>query len=185
MTPWGVLYFFLALALVIGSVFAYVALSTRAGGDADYATANRKRQGFFIVLTGALVVALALTLPRMPYPAELQRPDRVVYVAGKQYAFVLSDAPIASAGSGEETAYSGSVEVPVGSLVEFRVSSLDVNHGFSLYSPEGGLVAQTQAMPGYVNRLRVRFERPGRYTALCLEFCGMGHHRMRGVVDVR
>jgi cytochrome c oxidase subunit 2 len=177
--------FFLALALVIGAVFAYVALSTRTGGEADYAGANRKRQRFFIVLTGGLVVALALTLPRMPYPAELQPPDRIVYVAGKQYAFILSDAPIAAAQDPEETAYSGSVEVPVGSLVEFRVSSLDVNHGFSLYSPEGGLVAQTQAMPGYVNRLRVRFEQPGSYTVLCLEFCGMGHHRMRGVVEVK
>ena len=185
MTPWGVFYFFLAVALVIGLVFASVALSTRTGGPAEYEAANRGRQRFFIVLTGALVVALALTLPRMPYPAELQRPDRVVYVAGKQYAFVLSEAPIASAGSDEETAYSGSVEVPAGSLVEFRVSSLDVNHGFSLYSPEGALLAQTQAMPGYVNRLRVRFERPGSYTVLCLEYCGMGHHRMRGVVDVK
>ena len=183
MTPWGVFYFFLALAVVIGCVFARVALSTRAAGDSG--ALHGGRQKFFIVLTGALVVALALTLPRMPYPAELQPPDRVVYVAGKQYAFILSDSPIATAGSGEEPAYSGSVEVPRGALVEFRVSTLDVNHGFSLYSPEGGLVAQTQAMPGYVNRLRVRFDRPGTYTVLCLEFCGMGHHRMRGVVDVK
>jgi len=40
-------------------------------------------------------------------------------------------------------------------------------------------------MPGYVNRLRVHFERAGTYTVLCLEYCGMGHHRMRGVVDVK
>jgi cytochrome c oxidase subunit 2 len=185
MTPWGVFDFFLALALVIGSVFAWVARSTRAAGDGGYGVAQGGRQKFFIGLTGALVVALALTLPRMPYPAELQPPDRVVYVAGKQYAFILSDSPIASAASGEEAAYSGSVEVPRGALVEFRVSTLDVNHGFSLYSPEGTLVAQTQAMPGYVNRLRVRLDRPGAYTVLCLEFCGMGHHRMRGVVDVK
>ena len=185
MTPWGVFYFFLALALVVVVVFASVALSTKGGGEPDYAAANRGRRGFFIVLTGALALALALTLPRLPYPAELQPPDRVVYVAGKQYAFMLSDAPIAAATGAEEGAYSGSVEVPVGALVEFRVSTLDVNHGFSLYSPEGGLLAQTQAMPGYVNRLRVRFDRPGSYTVLCLEYCGMGHHRMRGVVDVR
>jgi cytochrome c oxidase subunit 2 len=185
MTPWGVFYVFLALALVIALVFAYVALSTRAGREVDYGAANRVRQRFFIVLTGALVVVLALTLPRMPYPAEAQRPDRIVYVAGKQYAFALSETPIGSAEDWQESNYSQSVEVPLGSLVEFRVGTLDVNHGFSLYSPEGGLVAQTQAMPGYVNRLRVHFERPGRYTVLCLEFCGMGHHRMRGVVDVK
>ena len=82
-------------------------------------------------------------------PLRRQRPDRIVYVAGKQYAFALSETPIGSAQDWEEANYSQSVEVPLGSLVEFRVGTLDVNHGFSLYSPEGGLVAQTQAMPGY------------------------------------
>src|SRR5712692_666020 len=79
MTPWGVFYVFLALALVIGLVFAYVGLSTKAGREVDYGAANRVRQRFFIVLTGALVVVLALTLPRMPYPAEAPaaRPHRL------------------------------------------------------------------------------------------------------------
>jgi cytochrome c oxidase subunit II len=185
MTPWGVFSVFLVLALVIGFVFAYVGLSTKTARQVDYGAANRVRQRFFIVLTGALVVVLALTLPRMPYPAETQKPDRIVYVAGKQYAFALSETPIETVPDGDEASYSQSVEVPLGSLVEFRVGTLDVNHGFSVYSPEGGLIAQTQAMPGYVNRLRVHFERPGTYTVLCLEYCGMGHHRMRGVVDVK
>ena len=47
------------------------------------------------------------------------------------------------------------------------------------------LLAQTQAMPGYMNRMRITFDQPGTYTVLCLEFCGMSHHRMRGVVEVR
>lgn len=75
--------------------------------------------------------------------------------------------------------------VEANSVVEFRVTTLDVNRGFSLYTPDGHLLAQTQAMPGYVNRLRVTFRDPGTYTVLCLEFCGMAHHRMRGVVEVR
>ncbi len=40
--------------------------------------------------------------------------------------------------------------------VEFRVTSLDVNHGMAIFDPDGKLVGQTQAMPGYVNRLFVR-----------------------------
>jgi cytochrome c oxidase subunit 2 len=185
MTPWSVFYLFLSLAAVIMLVFAYVGFSAGTGGEVDYGSANRARRTFFIVLTGVLVVGLALTLPSMPYPAEAPGADRVIHVAGKQYAFALSEAPITSAEQYEEEGYSGSVEVAAGSLVEFRVTSLDVNHGFSLYDPNGHLIAQTQAMPGYVNRLRLRLEKPGRYTVLCLEYCGMGHHRMRGVVDVK
>jgi cytochrome c oxidase subunit 2 len=64
------------------------------------------------------------------------------------------------------------------------VTSLDVNHGFSLYDENGKLLGQTQAMPGYVNRLFVKFEKSGIYTAFCMELCGNSHHRMRGVVEV-
>lgn len=62
--------------------------------------------------------------------------------------------------------------------VEFRVTSVDVNHGLGIYDQAGRLVAQTQAMPGYVNRLTHVFERPGTYQVLCLEYCGLAHHNM-------
>ena len=68
--------------------------------------------------------------------------------------------------------------------VRFDVTSADVNHGFGIYTREGRLVAQTQAMPGYVNRLRLQFDRPGTYRVMCLEFCGLSHHVMTGVIEV-
>ena len=40
------------------------------------------------------------------------------------------------------------------------------------------MVAQTQAMPGYVNRLQYTFATPGTYHILCLEYCGLVHHAM-------
>lgn len=176
---------FLGVFAVIVIVFAYVGLSTRHARDVSYASANRLRGLFFVSLSAILLAFLALTLPRMPYPAEAGTPDQIVYVAGKQYAFALGDHAIASLAAWDEGGYSPSVEVPASATVEFRVTSLDVNHGFGIYAPDGALVAQTQAMPGYVNRLRVRFEKPGAYTVLCLEYCGLSHHRMRGVVEVR
>lgn len=69
-------------------------------------------------------------------------------------------------------------KVALGKPVEFRVTSTDVNHGFGLYDQAGRLVAQTQAMPGYVNRLTHVFDAPGTYRVLCLEYCGLAHHEM-------
>ncbi|CAF0701745.1 hypothetical protein MPNT_410011 [Candidatus Methylacidithermus pantelleriae] len=57
--------------------------------------------------------------------------------------------------------------------VEFLVRAADVNHGFGLYDPDGRLVAEVQAMPGYTNRLTYVFKKPGTYKVLCLEFCGV------------
>lgn len=175
---------FVIVGGLVAAFFLWVALSTRHMHDVDMKTAYRLRRRFFYVLSAVLVIILILTMPHMPYPVADQRPDRVVFVAGKQFAFGISDQPITNEAEWEAATYAPPVEVPVGALVEFRVSSLDVNHGFSVYSPSNALVAQVQAMPGYVNRLRVRFNEPGTYNVLCLELCGMSHHRMRGVFHV-
>jgi cytochrome c oxidase subunit 2 len=180
-TPFAV---FIAAALTITGVFAAVARSSRERRDVDYAKATRARWLFFLSLGVILLIFFGLTITHLPYPVEAQTPDRVVHAVGKQYAWSLTD------GAGPTLAtwdrdFSPSVTVPPHATVEFRVTTLDVNHGFSLYAPDGHVVAQTQAMPGYVNRLRVVFDQPGTYTVLCLEFCGMSHHRMRGVVEVK
>ena len=68
--------------------------------------------------------------------------------------------------------------IRVGERVEFQVTSADVNHGFGIYDPGGRLLAQTQAMPGYSNRLVHTFTAPGKHRILCLEYCGLVHHGM-------
>lgn len=180
-TPFAV---FVLSTLVIAAVFVRVALSTRVQRSVDYAKSTRLRWVFFASLAAILITFSVLTLPQLPYPVEASTPDRIVHAVGKQYEWSLTEDAGPSLATWN-TAFSPSVTVPVRTPIEFRVTTLDVNHGFSLYGPDGDLVAQTQAMPGYVNRLRVTFDRPGTYTVLCLEFCGMSHHRMRGVVEVR
>jgi cytochrome c oxidase subunit 2 len=74
--------------------------------------------------------------------------------------------------------------VKAGSVVEFRVTSDDVNHGFAIYAPDGLIVTQTQAMPGYTNKLLHTFKEPGTYTVQCLEYCGLGHAPMKTTLQV-
>lgn len=76
--------------------------------------------------------------------------------------------------------------VTIGTPVEFRVTSGDVNHGFAIYAPapDDRIVAQTQAMPGYTNKLVHTFHEPGTYRILCLEYCGVAHHVMKTEIEV-
>jgi cytochrome c oxidase subunit 2 len=178
-------YLFLALTGVFLAVFIYVALSTRRARDVDYHAAYGVRKKLFVVVIVVLGLGIAMTLGKTPYPKGNEVPDKVVFVVGKQFSFALSDTPITNDEEYEAGTFAAPVQVPSGGLIEFRVTSFDVNHSFAVYSPAHQLIAQTQAMPGYVNRLRVRFHNPGRYYVLCLELCGMGHHRMRGVFDVK
>jgi cytochrome c oxidase subunit 2 len=174
---------FLVSTAVVLAVFGVVARSTKMPRDVSYAGANRLRLLFFASLGVVLLTFLVLTLPRLPYTVEASTADRIVLAVGKQYAWSLTEGTAPTLANWED-AFSPVATVPVGAVVEFRVTTLDVNHGFSLYAPDGSLVTQTQAMPGYVNRLRMVFDKPGKYTVMCLEFCGMSHHRMRAVVEV-
>lgn len=175
---------FLIATLVIVTVFVWVARSTFQPGSVDYSRANRWRGVFGLSLGVILAIFLVLTLPRLPYPVEAASPAHVVNVVGKQYAFSVSEGPGPQSLATWDAEFSPVVEVRQGALVEFRVRTLDVNHGFGVYTPDGSVLAQTQAMPGYVNRLRVEFDRPGTYPVMCLEFCGMSHHAMRAVIEV-
>lgn len=75
-------------------------------------------------------------------------------------------------------------KVPAGVPVEFDVTSDDVNHGFGLYYPEGHLVTQTQAKPGYTNQPIFTFKEPGPYLVRCLELCGTPHFAMQSQITV-
>lgn len=176
---------YLAVALVVASVFAFVALSSRRPREVAPRSIDRARVAFFAVLSVALLSVLGMTLRHLPYDlGQGQAPDRLLFIAGKQFAFAVSDRPIATDEEWQARTMAEPVKLPAGALVELRVTTFDVNHDAGLYDPDGVLIGQIQAMPGYLNRLRMRFARPGRYDILCLELCGNGHGRMRGVFEV-
>ncbi|GBD19319.1 Cytochrome c oxidase subunit 2 [bacterium HR27] len=123
-----------------------------------------RRLGTLVVVV-ILGIAFVFSLWFLPYPssraARLGDPAVTVDVTGRMWAWQLSQTTI-----------------PRGQTVEFVVRSLDVNHGFGIFAPDGRIVTQVQAMPRYTNRLLYRFEEPGVYTIRCLEFCATGHHLM-------
>lgn len=167
----------LILSLVVIAVAISVARGARERDPQGYATVYRLRRYYAIALISGLAVVLLLTLLRTPYRhATAGAPGMKIDVIGLMWAW---DFRI----DGERVAQP--VVVPVREVVEFAVTSKDVNHGFGIYDPRGHLIAQTQAMPGYVNHLRVRFDEPGNYEVLCLEYCGVGHPIMLAKISVQ
>ncbi|MBJ6978525.1 cytochrome c oxidase subunit II [Luteimonas sp. MC1782] len=66
------------------------------------------------------------------------------------------------------------LSMPRGRMVEFRITSADVIHSF--WIPRLG--GKVDAIPGRVNRLRLRADGAGRIRGQCAEYCGTGHARM-------
>ena len=67
-----------------------------------------------------------------------------------------------------------------GSDYTLHISSLDVNHGFSLYPAN----VNFQIVPGYDYGLEITPNNPGEYKIICNEFCGINHHLMLGKVVI-
>ncbi len=153
---------------LISLTFIYVAVRSRHAADYSVVqpAAYRRRAQLFWGLVVAGIVIAAATLRDLPYAYSGDAPQVVTAQAYQWYWELGRDSVVA------------------GTPVEFQISSADVNHGFGIYDPDARLVAQAQAMPGYVNRLRYTFTRPGKYQLLCLEYCGVAHHEMIAELEV-
>ena len=183
-----VLALFLILACLVIAVFIYVyrsSVTIREAGENQQqglARPNQKRFFLFTILAAVLIILLSVTVQKVPYYyfAE-EEPEKVVFVGALMFTYTMSSQ---ATQPGEIPEYE-EIILPVDKTVEFRVTSLDVTHGFAIYDEQNQLIAQTQAMPGYVNRLRWKFDKPGDYRVLCLEFCGLGHAFMAGTFSVQ
>jgi cytochrome c oxidase subunit II len=64
--------------------------------------------------------------------------------------------------------------------VRFRLTSMDVVHGFEV----AGTNANAMVVPGYVSQFTTTFDKPGTYLVACNEYCGVGHHTMQASIVV-
>lgn len=72
------------------------------------------------------------------------------------------------------------IYIPVGSEVDFFVTSKDVVHGFNIAKKNVNLTA----IYGSINKATVKFDKPGVYKITCHEYCGVAHQSMQGEVIV-
>ncbi|MBL7737410.1 MAG: cytochrome c oxidase subunit II [Chitinophagaceae bacterium] len=72
------------------------------------------------------------------------------------------------------------IYIPVGSEVDFYLTSKDVVHGFNIAQKNINMMA----VYGAINKTSVKFDKPGVYDIVCHEYCGVGHQNMRAQVIV-
>lgn len=72
------------------------------------------------------------------------------------------------------------IYIPVGSEVDFYLTSKDVVHGFNIAEKNVNMMA----IYGNINKTTVKFEKPGVYKIICHEYCGIGHQNMQAEVIV-
>ncbi|MCL4543310.1 MAG: cytochrome C oxidase subunit II [Chloroflexi bacterium] len=164
-----ILILFLVMAAGILVIFLWVLRSARHQQALSevQARAYVLRGWWFRILLLLVIGALAVSFASLPYPwvvAAAQGSALPVKVIAHQFSFSMP------------------ARLPANRLIEFEVTSTDVNHGFGIYDAQGQLLGQVQAMPSYVNRLYFTFPHPGTYVIRCLEYCGIAHDAMRKTI---
>lgn len=160
----------IVLMLAVSGVFAWVIANSQAQAAYEplLKPAYRFRAWLFALVVVAGAVITILSLSPWPHNSQADAVTRRIDVKARQWSWDLSDRA-----------------VKIGEVIEFRVASDDVNHGFALYDSDSQIVAQIQAMPGFTNLVRHRFTKPGTYRIACLEYCGLVHHGMEAHIDVQ
>lgn len=112
-----------------------------------------------------LFVLTAQTMSKVD-PAPPARPDMVV--VGHQFWW---EARYTSSGA----TVANEIHLPVGKPFSVRLESADVVHEFWV----AGVSRKIQAIPGRPNYLWLEATKPGTYTGVCTEFCGVQHAWMQ------
>ncbi|MFD1848488.1 cytochrome C oxidase subunit II [Oceanobacillus bengalensis] len=158
--------------IVVAAVFLIVVIKSKE--KRDYEPIKKKwykaRTFYATILVIFFIVVTIYTLRELPYDQPVYGEEikpTIVDVEALQFGWKMSE-----------------TEFKVGEPIEFHVTSGDVTHGFGIYDENMNLIAQTQAMPAYTNKVYTTFDEPGTYEILCLEYCGLGHHVMIGKLEV-
>lgn len=160
------------LALVMGLLWRTLA---RRGDGREFIHGTR-----VIVFGGLLLPSLTL-IALLVYGTAVGRrvvaaeppADLAVQVMGRQFHWDFHY--LDSADGASVAATTDVLVLPRGRTIEFQVTSADVIHSF--WIPRLG--GKIDAIPGRVNRLRLRVDRAGPITGQCAEFCGREHAHMR------
>lgn len=125
-------------------------------------------KGWFIFAVITLGILALATLAFIPYGDNAAATGQQnVKVVGQQFAWTVTPNTVTA-----------------GQPVRFEVTAKDVNHGFSVYNDDNVMLFQIQAVPGSTSHIVYTFKNPGRYQVVCLEFCGLNHHKMIGSLQV-
>ena len=174
----------MSAGILVVAVVIFLMASSSTGEDKDSAKHKtyKIRGRYFFGLITVLVVFLFMSLRFLPYPQYQKNPEIKVTVVGMQWAWKMAEGVT----NKKPADFDGNSEItlPVNKRIEFIVTSSDVNHNFAIYDGKGVLQVQTQAMPGYHNKLQYEFTQKGDFYILCLEYCGMAHSFMMGTIHV-
>lgn len=175
---WGAFWMTLFMLVPFAAMFTYViyrkSVFDTGPGTTPVAKLSRL-EGIWLTVVFVIFVGVNLgSLKYMPYIAEARaatngQPLLEVDLTAKSWGYDISTR-----------------EIEVGRPVRFSGRSVDTQHGFAVYHPDGRMLFTMLLMDGLKQPTTVvhTFKDPGTYKVRCLEYCGIAHHAMQDELTV-
>jgi cytochrome c oxidase subunit 2 len=190
--PYTLLWIFLITIIVATAGFFIVMATTRAKRKLSFAVKRKYHfEAFWAAgVAGVLIWLWIISYPWMPPVAfSSVNPDNkevaVVNITAGQWFWLMdvenNKKPL-EPGTGEGP----HAEVVAGQPVKFIAHSIDVNHGFGVFTKDddSAILFQMQVIPDVDNVFYYTFKAPGAYMVRCLEYCGYAHPYMTSIIEV-
>jgi cytochrome c oxidase subunit II len=159
----------MAVLVVVGGLLVYAALRFRRVDDREPAQVhgNTRLEILWTAIPVVIVSFLFIrTTLRMDYVRNGPPPAQTINVTGIQWAWQFKYPN----GKTSNT----KLYIPVGQVIELKVTSRDVLHSF--WVPRLG--GQVYAIPGQTNHGWIEASKTGNYFGQCNELCGLYHFAM-------
>ena len=188
-----------AIGVVVYGVMAYSIVVHRKSKGRQAAQFHDSTLAEFAWTLVPLIILIAMAVPASKTLIKLENTgnaDMAVKVTGYQwlwqYEYLKEDISFYSAlATPREAIYNleekgenyllevdNELVLPVGKKIRFLVTSNDVLHAW--WVPD--LAVKKDAIPGFINEIWTRIDKPGVYRGQCAELCGRGHAFMPIVV---
>jgi cytochrome c oxidase subunit II len=171
-------------ALLVVAVVIFLMITSKKGGENGLRNRQffKTKDRYFWGTILLVIFILFLSLRLLPHPDYKGEADEVVTVVGVQWDWLMAVGQ--SNQNPAEFIGKNEITVSVNKRIRFIITSSDVTHSFAIYDKSGTLLTQIQAMPQYKNELEYIFTEKGKYSILCLEYCGLAHPFMAGTIHV-
>jgi cytochrome c oxidase subunit 2 len=172
-TGWGAFWMTMFMLVPFAAIFAYVVYRKSVVDTGPSATTHNelsRLEGIWLTVVFVVFVGVNLaSLKFMPIIATANAatsnlPLQEIDLTAKSWAYDIS-----------------SRQIEAGRPVRFSGRSVDTQHGFAVYHPDGRMLFTMLLMDGLKKPTTVvhTFKEPGTYKVRCLEYCGIAHHVMQ------
>lgn len=171
--------------LVMGTLIAFLIMYRhREGHRAEYIEGSTKLEIIWTTATTVIVFGLAmLSFPQWNnLKSAPENPDYVVQVRGEQFNwYMIYPGPDDELGTEDDLELENELHVPENKVVQIVLTSKDVIHSFFIPN----LRLKQDALPNrFLDNIKFKATKPGRYEIPCAELCGFGHTTMVGFLNV-